>query len=279
MTTPSAPAPGRSVPLPLVGLNQPPSVRATCHSAGGGVGAGTDAPIVALVGAPNAGKSTLFNALTGSRVTMGNWPGTTVEVARGVWRTTPDAASCTCEVCTCEPREEKLEITLVDLPGAYSLEPHSPDEALTRELLVDAPADERPDVCVAVVDAAQLARSLYLLAQLREQPLRVVVALTMLDVARQRGIEIDTYALSEALGCPVVGNRSPAPAGPGEPGTGDPARTRPNRCRPRVRTRSTPATRWPSTMSGSSGWPTPSRPVPAPRGSPEPRSRIGSTAG
>ncbi len=147
-------------------------------------GAGAGVPIVALAGAPNVGKSTLFNALTGLRATTGNWPGTTVDVSRGVWR---DA-----------------DFTLIDLPGAYSLDPLSRDEELTRTLLVDAPVTERPDAVVVVADAAHLARSLYLVAQLRETTHRVVVALTMNDVARKAGIEVDSYALAEALGCPVV---------------------------------------------------------------------------
>ena len=176
-----------------------PSVKACCHT-GGGVGAGPEAPVVALVGAPNTGKSTLFNALTGSRVTMGNWPGTTVEVSRGVWKTTRDAASC-----TCDPSELRLDITLVDLPGAYSIDPHSPDEALTRELLVGVPDDERPDLCVVACDASRLANSLYLVAQLRELGLPMIVALTMLDVAAKSGISVDVAELSESLGCPVVG--------------------------------------------------------------------------
>ena len=153
----------------------------TCHCAVANTAAGPGAAIVALAGAPNSGKSTLFNALTGARTTVGNWPGTTVEVARGVWH----------------------RRTLIDLPGAYSLEPLSPDEALTRDLLVADP-DDRPDVVIVVADAANLARSLYLVSEVREQPQRVIVALTMLDVAERRGIDVHPAALAKALGCPVV---------------------------------------------------------------------------
>ncbi|MDR2895172.1 MAG: ferrous iron transport protein B [Propionibacteriaceae bacterium] len=181
---------------------------------------------IALVGAPNVGKSTLFNVLTGARVTMGNWPGTTVEVSSGIWRYRADASTCDCDDCRCDARQliksvptaaaasptasaagnrfaSRREATILDLPGAYSLSSSSPDEELTGQL-ASAPADQSPDLFVAVVDAAHLARSLYLVAQLREQSRRMILAVTMSDVARRHGIDIDTFALSEAVGVPVV---------------------------------------------------------------------------
>lgn len=143
-------------------------------------------PRVALVGNPNVGKSTLFNALTGARQRVGNWPGKTVSVAQGTWRS------------------PQGDVTLIDLPGTYSLLPGSPDEALTRDLLVDRGMDGRPDVVVIVLDAANLARNLYLLAQVMETGVPLVVALTMVDVAEGRGIRIDTGRLAGLVGAPVV---------------------------------------------------------------------------
>ncbi|WP_372404390.1 ferrous iron transport protein B [Streptomyces luteireticuli] len=147
----------------------------------------TAVPVVALVGAPNVGKSTLFNALTGARGRVGNWPGTTVHVARGSWR--PDGSS---------------GVELLDLPGTRGLVPGSPDEALTRELLLAPDGADRPDLVVVAADAANLAGSLCLLAEVLGTRVPCVVALTMTDLAAARGTRIDTAALAGVLGVPVV---------------------------------------------------------------------------
>lgn len=159
---------------------------ADCHGAPVAQQAPVGTPTVALVGAPNAGKSTLFNALTGASATMGNYPGTTVEVSRGVWRTSG------------------ATYNIIDFPGAYSLDPVSPDEALTRELLLTDDSGERPDLVIAAVDTSNLARGLYLVAQLAEHPYRLVVVLTKTDVAAKQGLEVDPAALERELGVPVV---------------------------------------------------------------------------
>jgi ferrous iron transport protein B len=166
--------------------SKPRAAVPSCHGDGGGEIPRDGRPVVALVGSPNVGKSSLFNAVTGARRTVGNWAGTSVEVGTGSWR----------------PGD--LEVAVMDLPGAYSLDPLSPDEELTRDLLVRACPAERPDVVVVVVSAADLARTLYLACQVLEQPLRVVLAMTMGDVATRRGIELDVDRLAAELGVPVV---------------------------------------------------------------------------
>lgn len=159
---------------------------ASCHSTSTMRIAAEGTPVLALVGAPNSGKSTLFNALTGAKVQTGNWPGTSVEVSRGLWSAQPEA------------------FDIIDLPGAYSLDPMSPDEAFTKQMLIDCPADERPDVVVVLVDATAPARGLNLALQIAAEPYRVVLGVTKEDMAEQQGISIDTDALSRATGMPVV---------------------------------------------------------------------------
>ncbi|ERS49091.1 ferrous iron transport protein B [Corynebacterium kefirresidentii] len=158
----------------------------SCHSTSSMRIAKEGTPVLALVGAPNSGKSTLFNALTGAKVQTGNWPGTSVEISRGLWNAQPEA------------------FDIIDLPGAYSLDPMSPDEEFTRDMLVEAPPCERPDVVVVLVDATAPARGLNLAFQIAEHPYRVVIGVTKEDIAKQQGISIDTSALSHEVGIPVV---------------------------------------------------------------------------
>ncbi|MCX4776393.1 ferrous iron transport protein B [Streptomyces sp. NBC_01264] len=164
----------------------------SCHATGAGAGATATAerrtglPFVALVGNPNVGKSTLFNALTGAHQRVGNWPGKTVSVAQGDWRTAGGRP-----------------LRVADLPGSYSLLPDSPDEALVRDVLT-APAGERPDAVVFALDAANSARNLYLLSQILDTDIPVVVALTMTDVAARRGAPPGAEALARELALPVV---------------------------------------------------------------------------
>lgn len=146
------------------------------------------APLVALVGNPNAGKSALFNALTGARQKVGNYPGVTVERHSGRFAL-PDGRP----------------IELVDLPGTYSLDPASPDEAVTRDVIFGRQAGERqPAALVVVVDASNLDNHLRFVLQLLALGLPVVVALNMIDLARRDGLEIDPAVLAEELGVPVI---------------------------------------------------------------------------
>ena len=148
----------------------------------------TALPLVALVGNPNAGKSALFNALTGARQKVGNYPGVTVERKSGKLFL-PDGRP----------------IELVDLPGAYSLDPSSPDEAVTRDVVAGKQEGERrPDALVIVVDATNLDNHLRFALQLIALGLPTVIALNMVDLARRDGLELDPAALSASLGVPVV---------------------------------------------------------------------------
>ena len=145
-------------------------------------------PLVAVVGNPNAGKSALFNALTGARQKVGNYPGVTVE--RHVGRLSLD---------------DGRPVELVDLPGAYGLDATSPDEAVTRDVLLGKQEGERlPDALLIVVDASNLDNHLRFTLQLIDLGLPTVVALNMVDLATRDGLELDAAKLSEELGVPVI---------------------------------------------------------------------------
>jgi ferrous iron transport protein B len=149
---------------------------------------------IALAGNPNSGKTTLFNALTGMRQKVANYPGVTVEKKSGRSQIGDGPAS-----------------EVIDLPGTYSLVPHSPDEEVAMQVLRGLRADTRPPTqIVVVVDASNLARSLYLVSQLIELGTPLVVALNMTDIAERRGVGVDAGVLAAQLGVtvvPVVGNR------------------------------------------------------------------------
>ncbi len=136
--------------------------------------------IVALAGNPNAGKTTIFNALTGSQQHVGNWPGKTVEHRSGLLV------------------HDGLVIEIVDLPGTYSLSAYSPEEVIARDFIVH----ECPDLTIVVVDAGNLERNLYLVTQILELPTNVVIALNMIDMLDE--LDIDIEALEARLGVPVV---------------------------------------------------------------------------
>lgn len=138
---------------------------------------------IALAGNPNAGKTTIFNALTGLRQHTGNWPGKTVEKKEG------------------EIEYQGRTINIVDLPGTYSLTAYSPEEIIARDFIIEA----RPDVVVNVVDATNLERNLYLTVQLLELEVPVVLALNMTDELQKDGAKINVERLSQLLGnIPVV---------------------------------------------------------------------------
>ena len=136
---------------------------------------------IALAGNPNSGKTTLFNALTGSNQFVGNWPGVTVEKKEGRLKNHKD-------------------IIVTDLPGIYSLSPYTLEEVVARNYLIE----ERPDVILNIVDATNLERNLYLTTQLVEIGIPVVIALNMMDLVRRKGDNINVRELSRQLGCKVV---------------------------------------------------------------------------
>ena len=136
---------------------------------------------IALAGNPNSGKTTLFNALTGSNQFVGNWPGVTVEKKEGKWK-------------------EDKEVVIMDLPGIYSLSPYTLEEVVARNYLIT----ERPDAILNIVDGTNLERNLYLTTQLLELGIPVVMAINMMDIVRKNGDEINTKKLAETLGCEVV---------------------------------------------------------------------------
>lgn len=137
---------------------------------------------VALVGNPNSGKTTIFNAITGSRQRVGNYPGVTVERKQGT------------------RHHRNYELRIMDLPGMYDLTPQSPDESVARDHLLN----ESPDVVVCIVDCTNLERNLYLAVQLRELGVPLALAFNMSDVAVDRGIRFDLPGLSKRLGVPIV---------------------------------------------------------------------------
>jgi ferrous iron transport protein B len=148
----------------------------------------TPFPLVAVAGSPNAGKSALFNALTGARQKVANYPGVTVERKSG-------------RLTLADGRP----VELVDLPGAYSLDPASPDEAVTRDVLIGRQKGERqPDALIIVLDASNLDNHLRFALQLIELGLPTIVALNMIDLAVRDGLELDSKKLEQALGIPVI---------------------------------------------------------------------------
>ncbi len=136
---------------------------------------------IALAGNPNSGKTTLFNALTGSNQYVGNWPGVTVEKKEGKMKKYPG-------------------IIVTDLPGIYSLSPYTLEEVVARNYLIE----ESPDAILNIVDGTNLERNLYLTTQLMDIGIPVVIAINMMDIVRKSGDEIDISKLSRLLGCPIV---------------------------------------------------------------------------
>ena len=136
---------------------------------------------IALAGNPNCGKTTLFNALTGSNQYVGNWPGVTVEKKEGKLKGNKD-------------------VIIMDLPGIYSLSPYTLEEVVARNYLIN----ERPDAIINIIDGTNIERNLYLTTQITELGIPVVIAVNMMDLVEKNGDKIDVRRLSKDLGCEVV---------------------------------------------------------------------------
>ncbi len=156
--------------------------------------------VIALAGNPNCGKTALFNAITGGKAKVGNYPGVTVERKEGRVRTSSGT-----------------ELKIIDLPGTYSLDAKTPDEMITRDVLFgfDESFEKAPDLLIAVADATQLERNLGLVLELRKLGRPTVLALNMMDIAAQRGLDLDLEVLSRELGVPVVPTVAPRQVGVG----------------------------------------------------------------
>ena len=148
---------------------------------------------IALAGNPNSGKTTMFNELTGSAQYVGNWPGVTVEKKEGKLKGNEEAI-------------------IQDLPGIYSLSPYTLEEVVARNYLVT----ERPDAIINIVDGSNIERNLYLTTQLLELGIPTIIALNMIDVAREVGLDLDVDALEARLGVPVVPVQASKGTGLGE---------------------------------------------------------------
>ena len=142
---------------------------------------------IGLVGNPNSGKSSLFNCLTGMNQKVGNFPGVTVEMKVGEAKI-----------------DENLRAEFLDLPGTYSLYPRRTDEMVTYDVLMNEEHPEHPDILVVIADAANLKRNLLFVSQIIDLKIPTVVVLTMMDLARKKGVEIDVAGLERELGVPVV---------------------------------------------------------------------------
>lgn len=141
---------------------------------------------IALAGNPNCGKTTLFNALTGSNQYVGNWPGVTVEKKEGT------------------AKIGQREVSIIDLPGIYSLSPYSMEEIVTRDFIIGSNSEEPPDAIINIVDVTNIERNMFLTVQLLELERPMVLALNFMDEARKAGDEVDTELLSKELGIPVI---------------------------------------------------------------------------